>query len=89
MKILTINEIWKDFDETLDLNFVKNSEDSSNGVKISDFYFNGYKFNEKRMKKQKILLPINIKGEPDYEFMHNYMLYLEQKKILEYLDYIK
>lgn len=52
-------------------------------------YMYGYKFNEKRMKKQKILLPINTKGEPDYEFMHNYMFYLEQKKILEYLDYIQ
>ena len=40
------------------------------------------------MKKQQIMLPVDAKGEPDYEFMHNYMLYLEQKKILEYLEYI-
>lgn len=51
-------------------------------------YMYGYKFNENRMLKQKIMLPVNSKGEPDYEFMHNYMLYLEQKKILEYLEYI-
>ena len=40
------------------------------------------------MKKQKIMVPINSKGEPDYEYMKNYMKYLEQKKILEYLNYI-
>ncbi len=51
-------------------------------------YVYGYKFNETRMKKQKIMVPINSKGEPDYEYMKNYMKYLEQKKILEYLNYI-
>lgn len=57
-------------------------------LKQRDKYRYGYKFNETRMKKQQIMLPVNFKGEPDYEFMHNYMLYLEQKKILEYLEYI-
>jgi len=41
------------------------------------------------MKKQQIMLPVNEKGEPDYTFMKDYMKYLEQKKLLEYLDYIK
>ena len=57
-------------------------------LKQRDKYRYGYKFNETRMKKQQIMLPVDAKGEPDYEFMHNYMLYLEQKKILEYLEYI-
>lgn len=57
-------------------------------LKQRDKYRYGYKFNETRMKKQQIMLPVDFKGEPDYEFMHNYMLYLEQKKILEYLEYI-
>lgn len=52
-------------------------------------YMYGYKFNESRMKKQKIMLPIDSKGEPDYTYMENYMKYLEQKKLLEYLNYIK
>lgn len=51
-------------------------------------YVYGYKFNETRMKKQKIMLPIDSKGEPDYTYMGNYMKYLEQKKLLEYLDYV-
>lgn len=49
-------------------------------------YEYGYKFNEKRMQKQKILLPINKKGEPDYEYMENYMKYLEQQKLLKYIQ---
>lgn len=57
-------------------------------LKQRDKYRYGYKFNETRMKKQQIMLPVDSKGEPDYEFMHNYMLYLEQKKILEYLEYV-
>lgn len=57
-------------------------------LKQRDKYRYGYKFNETRMKRQNIMLPINSKNEPDYEFMHNYMLYLEQKKILEYLEYV-
>lgn len=52
-------------------------------------YMYGYKFNENRMTKQRIMLPVDLKGEPDYKFMEDYMKYLEQKKLLEYLDYIK
>ncbi len=52
-------------------------------------YMYGYKFNENRMLKQRIMLPVNSKGEPDYKYMEEYMKYLEQKKLLEYLDYIK
>ena len=48
----------------------------------------GYAINKERLKIFQIMLPINSKNEPDYEFMHDYMLYLEQKKILEYLKYI-
>lgn len=54
-----------------------------------DKYRYGYKFNETRMKRQKIMLPVNSKGEPDYQYMEDYMKYLEQKKLLKYLDYIK
>ena len=58
-------------------------------LKQRDKYRYGYKFNETRMKKQQIMLPVNEKGEPDYKFMEDYMKYCEQKKLLEYLDYIQ
>ena len=48
----------------------------------------GYLFNGERLKKAKILLPVNSKGEPDYEFMESYMKHLKQKKLLEYINYI-
>lgn len=43
-------------------------------------YQYGYKFNEKRMFKQKILLPITSEGNPHYSFMENYMRQIEQEQ---------
>ncbi len=56
--------------------------------RLSEKYNFNREINDTRIKREKIFLPVNSKTEPDYEFMHNYMLYLEQKKILEYLEYI-
>ena len=53
------------------------------GIKYS---FNR-EMNDTRIKKEKILLPVNEKKEPDYEYMENYMKQLEYKKIKEYLHY--
>ena len=52
-------------------------------------YSFNYKRSDTRLKKEVLSLPMNSKGEPDYKFMEDYMKYLEQKKLLEYLDYIK
>lgn len=42
-------------------------------------YAYGYKFNGQRMKRQKILLPVNPLGLPDWEFMEAYMRHKEQQ----------
>lgn len=63
--------------------FVKNAI-----LKQKNKYMWGYKFNETRMAKQRIMLPVNSKGDPDYKYMEDYMRYLEQQKILSYLDYL-
>ena len=47
-------------------------------------YGYGYKFNGERMKRQKILLPINSKGEPDYAFMESYMRQKEMELLKQY-----
>jgi hypothetical protein len=47
-------------------------------------YEYGYKFNGERMKRQKILLPINSKGKPDYDFMENYMRKKETEVLKRY-----
>lgn len=50
-------------------------------------YGYGYKMGTARLKRQKILLPVNIEGKPDYSYMKEYMKIKEiekQYKILEY-----
>lgn len=49
----------------------------------------GYKFNEKRMQMQKIILPVDIDGQPHWKYMETYMQSIEQKQILEYLCHIR
>lgn len=53
------------------------------GVKYS---FNR-EMNDARIKREKIMLPINAKQEPDYEYMENYMKQIEYNKLQEYLKY--
>lgn len=54
----------------------------------SKYSFNR-EINDKRIKREKILLPTNSKGEPDYEFMEQYMRHKEQDKIKEYQNFIQ
>jgi hypothetical protein len=51
-------------------------------------YSYGYKFSQKRIKKQKILLPTK-NGSPDWEYMEQYaknMIYMKLKWYLEYIE---
>lgn len=51
-------------------------------------YNYGYIRNEKRILKEKIILPINLKGKPDYEFMEAYMREKEEKLKSQYKEFI-
>ena len=51
-------------------------------------YTYGYKFNGQRMEKQKILLPVDKKGLPDYDYMEQYGKYIMLKKYRQYLNYM-
>ena len=42
-----------------------------------------------RLKRQKILLPINDKKEPDNEYMEQYIKNIQYKKIKQYLNYLE
>jgi|LSQX01.3.fsa_nt_gb hypothetical protein len=57
-------------------------------LKQKSKYEYGYKFNGERMKRQKILLPINSKGKPDYAFMENYMKQKEAELLKKYENYV-
>lgn len=50
-----------------------------------DKYGYGYKMGTGRIKRQKILLPIDKKGLPDYDYMENYIKKLEHDKLTKYL----
>lgn len=49
-------------------------------------YAYGYKFNESRMQKQVILLPISADGKPDWQFMEDYMRQKEQQILKPTID---
>lgn len=50
-------------------------------------YTYGYKFNGQRMERQKILLPVNEKNRPDYEFMEQYGKQIMLQKCQQYFNY--
>jgi len=54
--------------------------------KQKEKYAYGYKFNERRMRRQSILLPVNVEGMPDYPAMEQFMTQLEWRKIRLWLD---
>lgn len=50
-------------------------------------YQYGYKFNATRMSRQKILLPENETGQPDWAYMSHYMQQIELRQIMRYLAF--
>lgn len=51
-------------------------------------YSYGYKFKEKRMLRQKLMVPINDSGEPDYAYMEQYVKNLMLRKYEQYLAFL-
>lgn len=49
-------------------------------------YGYGYKMGTGRIKRQKILLPIDKKGQPDYKYMENFIKKLEYEKLTKYIE---
>lgn len=50
-------------------------------------YSYGYKFKEKRMLRQKLMLPVDDSGEPDYAYMEQYAKNMMLRKYQQYLAY--
>ena len=53
-----------------------------------DKYNYGYKMGTNRIKRQQILLPVTDDGEPDYDYMRQYMINVEISMLQKYLKYI-
>ncbi len=52
-------------------------------------YNYGYKMGTARLKRQKIMLPVNAVGEPDWQFMENYTKALMEEKKLKYIKHCR
>ncbi len=52
-------------------------------------YNYAYKFNEQRMRRQYIMVPVNDTGEPDYSYMEQYIKNITISKYQAYLSYSK
>lgn len=52
-------------------------------------YCYGYKFNERRMLRQIIVVPVDDNDEPDYQFMEDYMKELMTAKRKQYQEYVE
>lgn len=54
-----------------------------------DKYNYGYKMGTNRILRQKIFLPVNSNGEPDYDYMKQYMINTEISMLKKYLKYLE
>lgn len=50
-------------------------------------YSYGYKFKEKRMLRQKLMLPINDSEDPDFDYMAEYTKQMREKLLAKYREY--
>ena len=56
--------------------------------RLNEKYSFNREINDQRIKKEKVLLPINFKGKPDYAFMENYMKQKETELLQKYENYV-
>ena len=52
-------------------------------------YNYGYKFNEQRMLRQKLMLPVTDSDQPDYNYMEQYTKNMMLRKYRQYLAFMK
>ena len=57
--------------------------------RLSEKYSFNREINGVRIMKEKILLPAQPDGEPDYGFMENYAKNLEEKQLSRYMTYLR
>ena len=57
--------------------------------RLSEKYNFNREINDKRLKRETIILPVDDEGKPDYDFMEQYMINIEIELLEKYLNYIK
>ncbi len=61
---------------------------SSITKRLSEKYSFNREINDKRIQREKIVLPTNKNGKPDYNYMENYVKKLEYEKLTKYIKRI-
>ena len=56
-------------------------------IKQSERFGHGHAISDKRLKKMKIMLPATSDGEPDWEYMEQYVKVAYRQKLTKYLAY--
>ncbi len=57
--------------------------------RIRGKYNFGYKRNANRLSKEILTLPADCDGNPDWDYMENYMRNIESDKVFQYLTYLR
>jgi len=57
--------------------------------RLGEKYSFNREINDARIRSEKILLPVDTKGDPDYEYMADYAKHLENQKLEQYQDFIQ
>jgi hypothetical protein len=57
--------------------------------RLGEKYSFNREINDDRIKKEKIMLPVNSKNEPDYEYMEQYIRKKEQESLMRYVKYLE
>ena len=57
--------------------------------RLSEKYNFNREINDQRLKRETIILPVEDEGNPDYEYMEQYMINIEIQFLEKYLNYIK
>ena len=55
--------------------------------RLEEKYSFNREINDKRIQREKILLPVSSDGSPDWQFMEDFMRQIEQRKISAVLNY--
>lgn len=53
--------------------------------RLNEKYSFNREINDKRIQREKVVLPINKEAKPDYDYMENYIMKLEYEKLTKYL----
>ena len=56
--------------------------------RLKEKYSFNREINDARIKREKILLPIDTNGNPNWDYMENYIKIIEKKKIEQILEYL-